>query len=120
MAPRSADILDTLQDAQAAIFDQAQISIANHRKNCVTLYKLHLQAGAVTHPIKNGTAVKLIGERSFGDVFIHMVDRVLVVKKGPAAADRIVRFIGSYVRFINEKCELRLFGLFGGIFAGDE
>jgi condensin complex subunit 3 len=32
-----------------------------------------------------------------------MVNRVLVVKKGPANADRIVKYVGSYVQFMNEK-----------------
>lgn len=103
MTPNSIDVLERLHETVAAIFDQAQLTLANHRKNCVALYKLHQQAGAVTRPVKNGTVLKLVGERAFGDVFIVMINRVLVVKKGPAAADRVVRFVGSYVKFMNEK-----------------
>jgi condensin complex subunit 3 len=103
MAAKSASVLDRLQELLAAIFDQAQLSLANHRKNCVALYKLHHQAGTITQLVKNDTVLKLVGERKFGDVFIGLVNRVLVVKKGPATADRIVRFVGSYVKFMNEK-----------------
>lgn len=103
MVGKTTDVLENLHEAISTIFDQAQLSLANHRKNCVALHKLHHQAGAVTKLAKNGSAVKLVGEKAFGDAFIDLVNRVLVVKKGPATADRIVRFVGSYVKFINEK-----------------
>jgi condensin complex subunit 3 len=99
MAPRLA--LDNLQDSISVIFDQGQASAANHRKNCVALHKIHAQACAITQSI--GKSLKLVGERVFGDVFIDMINRVVVVKKGSPAADRTVKFIGFYVRFINEK-----------------
>ena len=103
MAPKSTTFLHDLPEKVATIFDQAQTSMASHRKNCVALYKLHVQAGGVTEVVKNGKATKLVGERAFGDAFIDMITRVLVIKKGPAAADRVVRFIGTYVKFTNEK-----------------
>lgn len=102
MPPKSIN-LETLPESIGAIFDQAQLSLANHRKNCVALHKLHHQAASVTQPARNGTALKVIGEKAFGDTFIHMVSRVLVMKKGPVTADRVVRFVGSYVKFMNEK-----------------
>ena len=103
MAPKSTLNLEDLIESIANIFDQAQISLANHKKNCVALYKLHTKAAAVTQPRKDGNGPKLVGEKAFQDVFIDMVNRVLVVKKGPANADRIVKYIGSYVKFMNEK-----------------
>ncbi|TFK34512.1 nuclear condensing complex subunit [Crucibulum laeve] len=103
MASKPSISLENIQEIIGAIFDQTQASLANHKKNCVALYKLHLQASEITHPAKNGIAVKLVGERKFGDVFIDMVNRVLVVKKGPVTADRIVKFVGGYVKFLNEK-----------------
>ncbi|KZT66264.1 hypothetical protein DAEQUDRAFT_768182 [Daedalea quercina L-15889] len=96
-------VLESLKETIPAIFDQAQSSSANHRKNCTTLHKLHLQAVSVRQPAQNGSTIKLIGERTFCDMFIDMVSRVLVVKKGCLAADRIVKFIGSYVQFILQK-----------------
>ncbi|PFH49330.1 hypothetical protein AMATHDRAFT_76233 [Amanita thiersii Skay4041] len=103
MLDKSAAILESLTERVAAIFDQAQSSLANHKKNSVALYKIHIQAGGVTESIKSGKATKLIGERAFGDAFISMITRVLVVKKGPATADRVVKFVGAYVKFMNEK-----------------
>ncbi|KAJ6451646.1 nuclear condensing complex subunit [Mycena sanguinolenta] len=74
----------------AAIFDQAQTSIANHRKNCVALYKLHVK--------KNDQSEFIAG-------FLDMLSRVLVVKKGPPPVDRIFKFAAQYVRFVNEKAQ---------------
>ncbi|KAG5642733.1 hypothetical protein DXG03_002278 [Asterophora parasitica] len=103
MVSTTPDSLEKLHESLAVIFDQAQDTIANHRKNCVALYKIHQKAGAVAN---TGSGVKRAGERNFGDVFIHMVNWVLVVKKGAVAADRVVRFIGSYVKFINERASV--------------
>ncbi|KAM6503310.1 Nuclear condensing complex subunit [Amanita muscaria] len=104
MPPKSASaVLEDLKEKVAAVFDQAQASLASHRKNCVALYKLHVQAGNVTEVVKNGRATRLVGERAFGDAFVDMIARVLVVKKGPATADRVVKFVGTYVKFMNEK-----------------
>jgi len=103
MVPRYENVIAKLQESIAAIFDQAQITLANHRKNCVALYKLHQQTATVTQPSKKENMIRLVGERAFGDAFIDMVNRVLVVKKGPVTADRVVRFVGSYVKFMNEK-----------------
>ncbi|KAJ7863492.1 nuclear condensing complex subunit [Mycena olivaceomarginata] len=76
-----------LQGSVAAIFSQAQTSVANHRKNCVALYKLHIKTA----------------HKEFIAVFLDMLSRVVVVKKGPPTVDRIVKFVAQYVRFANEK-----------------
>ncbi|EGO04008.1 hypothetical protein SERLA73DRAFT_102367 [Serpula lacrymans var. lacrymans S7.3] len=94
--------LDSLLDSTGAIFDQAQISTANHRKNCVALHKLFVKAANLTQTSKNG-AIMLAGEKAFGDVFVDMTSRIVVVKKGPPVVDRIVKFIGAFVKFVNEK-----------------
>jgi condensin complex subunit 3 len=78
-----------LQGSVAAIFSQAQTSVANHRKNCVALYKLHIKTA----------------HKEFIAVFLDMLSRVVVVKKGPPTVDRIVKFVAQYVRFANEKGE---------------
>jgi condensin complex subunit 3 len=104
MGPSKPDrVLDDLYESIVNIFEQAQASLANHKKNCVALYKIYSKAAEVTQPSKNGTGVKLVGEKSFQDVVVDMVSRVLVVKKGPANADRIVKYVGGFVKFMNEK-----------------
>lgn len=109
MAPKSSSAtgravdLDTLHETLSAILDQAQSSVANHRKNCVALYKLHVAAGAISQPGKKGSAPRYTGEQAFGDVFMVLIGRVLMVKKGLVVGDRIVKFVGAYAKFINEK-----------------
>ncbi|KXN87766.1 Condensin complex subunit 3 [Leucoagaricus sp. SymC.cos] len=104
MAPKVSFSLDNLQDAVANIFNQVQSTLANHKKNCVNLYKLHVQAAS--HMESNSRAtVKLVGENVFVNVFLDMLSRVLAVKKGVASADRIIKFIGSYLKYANERNE---------------
>jgi condensin complex subunit 3 len=105
MAPKASFSLDILHDALANIFNQVQGSLANHKKNCVNLYKLHAQAA--DHIESNSrTTVKLVGEEAFANVFLDMVARVLTVKKGVASADRPIKFIGSYIKYMNERGSL--------------
>jgi condensin complex subunit 3 len=98
------NLIENLHEWIGAIFDQAQLSLANHKKNCVALYKIHTQV--VVRAGRDGS-VSLVGERAFQDVFIEMVSRVLGVKKGAgtAGAERIVKYVGAFVRFMNEKGE---------------
>ncbi|KAI5887283.1 uncharacterized protein SCHCODRAFT_060997 [Schizophyllum commune H4-8] len=108
------DVLGGLQGLMSSIFDQAQNTVANHKKNCVQLHKLHEQVAKVTEQAKNGQAVKLVGERAFTDAFIDMASRVVEIKKGPPAAERVVKFPAAdrihvltetsrYMKFLNEK-----------------
>lgn len=105
MPARPTISLDDLSTTVSAKFDEAQSSIANHRKNCVALHKVHLQASEIKGSGRNKDILE--GELAFGDVFIHMINRILAVKKG-SFADRIVRFVGSYIKLMNDKSKLRL------------
>jgi condensin complex subunit 3 len=114
MAPRSQKpnkVLENLHEEIAAVFEQVQVSLANHKKNCVGLYKIHTLAAAVVHDVgaRKGSGVQFVGEEAFQDVFVDMVSRVLEVKKGNGAAgvERVVKFVGSFVTFMNEKGMLR-------------
>ncbi|KAJ3509746.1 hypothetical protein NLJ89_g5062 [Agrocybe chaxingu] len=109
MAPASSskqkskeEVVEELRESIGAIFEQAQLSVANHKKNCVALSKIHTKVAAITRSTKDG-GTQLMGERAFQEVFIDMVNRVLVVRKGVANADRVVKYVGSFVKFINEK-----------------
>jgi condensin complex subunit 3 len=83
------------------IFDQAQVTTANHQKNYVALHKLQSEAALQVEQDKK--QVRLTGERAFEDVFLQMVARFLPVKKGPSQVDRVVKFVGGYIKFVNEK-----------------
>ncbi|PCH34950.1 hypothetical protein WOLCODRAFT_106764 [Wolfiporia cocos MD-104 SS10] len=86
----------------ALIFDQAQQSSTNHRKNCVALHKLQVAAITARSSSLRNTATK-DADRTFDDIFLDMLTRVLIVKKGLAAADRVVGFVGAYVQYIMDK-----------------
>ncbi|KAJ7722735.1 nuclear condensing complex subunit [Mycena maculata] len=90
-----------LRTTFSRIFDQVQTSTVNHQKNFIALHKLHLEAAKRTVVVESGT--KLVGEREFEAVFLDMLSRVLPVKKGATNADRVVRFVGGYVHFINDR-----------------
>ncbi|KAI5983442.1 hypothetical protein EDC04DRAFT_3008794, partial [Pisolithus marmoratus] len=103
MPARTNPLAEVLSVSVPKIFDQAQNTTANHQKNVVALHKIHLDAAAFTESVHNGKAIKLTGERNFEDAFIDMVCRVLVVKKGVSQAERIVKFVGTYTKYLNEK-----------------
>ena len=92
-----------IADALPKIFDQVQTTTANHQKNVVALHKLHVDAAAFTEAIHGGRSIKLTGERLFEDTFIDLLCRVVVVKKGISQADRIVKFVGAYILYLNMK-----------------
>ncbi|KAG1847661.1 nuclear condensing complex subunit [Suillus subalutaceus] len=89
--------------ASPKIFDQVQNSTANHQKNIVALYKLHLDAANFTEPVHDGRSIKLTGERMFEEKFKDILCRAAAVKKGTSQGDRIVKFVGAYTKYINER-----------------
>jgi condensin complex subunit 3 len=103
MPARTTSVEEILSTNLPKIFDQAQTTTANHQKNVVALHKIHVDAAAFTESVHNGKSIKLTGERLFEDTFIDLLCRVVVVKKGVSQADRIIKFVGAYTRYINEK-----------------
>lgn len=85
------------------IFNQVQDSIANHKKNYVALHKIQAELAEHTEDLQKGKLVKLTGERMFQDKIIYMLCQALPLKKGIDSADRTVKFVAGYVKFINEK-----------------
>ncbi|KAJ3515967.1 hypothetical protein NLJ89_g1427 [Agrocybe chaxingu] len=86
------------------VFGQAAASVANHRKNFVALHKIHLELSAYKEAVnKKGNKFKLTGERVFEKAFHQMFLKVVPLKKGEPSADRILKFVGGYIKFINEK-----------------
>ncbi|KAI0747199.1 nuclear condensing complex subunit [Daedaleopsis nitida] len=95
--------LESLKSALPKIFDQTQNTVANHQKNFIALYKLQSDAAAIKQPLKNGEGFKGIGEKAFETTFDEMLLRVLPLKKGTSVADRSIRFIAGYAKFLTEK-----------------
>jgi condensin complex subunit 3 len=99
--PSVSYLTDTLPSALPPIFEQVQGSTATHRKNIVQLFKVQKTCAEVTEETEKG--IRLVGERSFNALFINMINRVLPVKKGVAVADRVVKFVASYVAYTTEQ-----------------
>jgi condensin complex subunit 3 len=97
----SASYLQSIPFLLAPIFDQVQNTVANHRKNLVSLRNIQEQCSGITEATPKG--LKAIGEKAFNAVFIDMVNRILVVKKGVAVADRVVKFVANYVTYTTEQ-----------------
>ncbi|AAW41180.1 mitotic chromosome condensation-related protein, putative [Cryptococcus deneoformans JEC21] len=91
-------LTNTLPSLLPPIFDQAQQSTANHRKNIVYLRKIHEQCASIVEEMSDDR-IKLTGEKAFNNIFFDMVNRVLTVKKGVAVADRVVKFVANYVSY---------------------
>ena len=103
--PASTEQLPTLL---LKAFDQAQNSTANHLKNFAILHTLHTDAATHTEELNGGESQRLVGERAFEDAYLYCITRVLGVKKGVGQGDRIVRFVGGFTKYINEKGSFRL------------
>lgn len=97
MAVDSAVLLAAVQTQVPSHFQDAQQSVANHRKNAVGLYRLHAQCAQYTEVTARGT--RLVGEKAFNECFFRCVNRVLEVKKGVAAADRACKFVATYAAY---------------------
>ncbi|KAG8963687.1 hypothetical protein FRC00_005396 [Tulasnella sp. 408] len=95
--------IEELPELIAPIFQQAQFSLANHRKNVVSLHKLHEQAAQVTQTLGKGKGLQLTGEAAFNKAFISMVNRILPIKKGVSQADKSIKFVAAFVRYTSEK-----------------
>lgn len=92
--PSAAHSLEKLVEAIPPFFQEAQHSLANHRKNAVALHRIHAQCSQVTEETPRG--LKLIGEKAFNTSFIACINRVLLLKKGVTQADRCLKFVSSY------------------------
>lgn len=98
-------ILTLIPESIPRIFEQAQITTANHQKNFVALNKLHSAAITASEPTRNEISDQSSGEKAFEDVFIEMITRLLPLKKGASVVDRVVKFIAGYIKFLHEKGE---------------
>lgn len=92
-----------LDELIGPIFQQAQFTLANHRKNVVSLHTIHVQAAQVTETLAKGKGIQLTGEAMFNKAFVGMINRALPVKKGVSQADKVVKFVAAFVRYTSEK-----------------
>ncbi|MCJ1310382.1 hypothetical protein MMC25_004046 [Agyrium rufum] len=85
-----------------SIFADAQKSTAGHRKLVTSLRKV--QEACVYEPVRPGTnGGETFGEEEFNGEVARCVLRVVAVKKSETVGDRVVRFLGIFLRHASEK-----------------
>ncbi|KAI9880867.1 MAG: hypothetical protein M1830_010462 [Pleopsidium flavum] len=84
-----------------AIFSDAQRTTAGHRKLVINLRKI--QEACCYEPTKPGKVEEDFGEDDFNVEVARCVIRLMAVRKSEAVGDRIVRFLGLFLRHASEK-----------------
>ncbi|CAI6085340.1 unnamed protein product [Clonostachys chloroleuca] len=106
VSPESVEILDTPDNALrpriCAIFRDAQRTTATHRKLVVNLRKIHEACCYEPESERNATP-EGYDEETFNYEFIRCVLRVMPVKKSESAGDKILRFVGFFLRLAGDK-----------------
>ena len=93
--------LSTLRSQISNVFSDAQKTTVGHRKLVVGLRKI--QETCVYGPPNGKAREKEFGEDDFNVEFARCVIRLVGVKKSESVGDRLVRFIGIFLRHASEK-----------------
>uniref|UniRef100_A0A0W0F282 Nuclear condensin complex subunit 3 C-terminal domain-containing protein n=1 Tax=Moniliophthora roreri TaxID=221103 RepID=A0A0W0F282_MONRR len=94
--------LGQLRRKVMAIFQEAQdISEDNRTRLYASLFTIH--SGIVQQIALNRGEEDPIGERAFKNILIEVLSKIIDFKKGASQADRAIKFIGGYIRFMNQK-----------------
>ena len=95
---------NSLRSRISTVFNDAQKTTAGHRKLIVSLRKI--QETCAYEPLneaKNGREEGYFGEDNFNVEVARCVIRLMGVKKSESVGDRLVRFIGLFLRHASEK-----------------
>ena len=92
-----------LRSQICAVFRDAQKSTATHRKLVITLRKIHETCCyEPTNPNKSSSSTDF-EESDFNNEFTRCVLRAMPVKKSEGAGDKVIRFVGLFLRHANDK-----------------
>lgn len=93
----------TLRNHVLAIFSDAQKSNTGHRKLVINLRKI--QEACCYEPVSSKKSAKEYNfdEDDFNTEIVRCVLRVLSVKRSETVGDRIVKFLGLFLRVASEK-----------------
>ena len=91
----------SLRTQTCSIFNDAQRTAAGHRKLVVNLRKV--QESCCYEPTKPGKSQEGFDEDDFNVEIARCVIRLMGVKKSEGVGDRMVRFLGFFLRYANEK-----------------
>ena len=93
----------SLRNQICSIFADAQRTTATQRKLVVTLRKVQEACCYEPPNPKKNQKGDEFGEEEFNDEFGRAVLRVFVVKKSEPVGDRIIRFLGLFLKYASEK-----------------
>ena len=85
-----------------SVFAESQKSTATHRKLVVSLRKIQEVCCFEQEPGARNSLHKFV-EQDFNDEASRCILRLLPIKKSEAVADKVVRFLGAFLRHASEK-----------------
>ena len=92
-----------LRTQVCALFKDAQRSTAGHRKLVINLRKVQEACCYEPQARTKKTGAEDFDESEFNAEFVRSVLRVMPVKRSEAAGERVIRFIGLFLRHANGK-----------------
>ncbi|CAG8485460.1 16517_t:CDS:10 [Acaulospora colombiana] len=98
--------LAALSLAVPQIFQECQKATTSHRKNAVALRKLQVKCSKyapLNSDALNDNEEPTDGELAFNEEFVRNLNKVLPIKKGQSNAERVLKFVVSFVAFSCEK-----------------
>ena len=101
--PEYADTPDSaLRSKICAIFHDAQRTTAAHRKLAANLRKIH-EACCYEPTAPTKSASNDFDEEAFNHEFVRCVLRVMPVKKAETVGEKLIRFIGFFLRYASDR-----------------
>lgn len=92
-----------LRSQVSAIFRDAQRSTAGHRKLVINLRKIQEACCYEPTSAKGKTGAEDFDETEFNDEVTRCVLRVMPVKKSESVGEKVIRFLGAFLRYALEK-----------------
>lgn len=92
---------NALRPRICALFADAQRTVASHRKLVIKLRKL--QEACCYEPTSQRDGADESQEELFGHEFTRCVLRLMPIKKSESAGEKLVRFVGLFLRYANDK-----------------
>ncbi|KAI9592721.1 nuclear condensing complex subunit [Syncephalis fuscata] len=90
-------VLTSLPTAMPKLFQDSQKVSTTHRRNVLALRKLQTDCAAVKDESDEQ------GEQAFNDQFLHGLSQILPLKRREPCAEKIIKFIASFLQFAQEK-----------------
>ena len=95
---------DTVLRTQiCALFRDSQKSTAGHRKLVINLRKIQEACCYEPQSRAKKTGAEDFDEEEFNNEIVRCILRVMPIKRSEAAGERVIRFIGLFLKHANEK-----------------